>query len=136
MQATTRELGSAIGVAVIGTLLTSRFVHHRSVSADVGGRVPYTVGEALATAPPSRYDAIVSAYTSSAAATLKIAAAIVLIAGLLVLAEMTWATRRAARSTRAASGTRPSTAVRHRAEALVAALGKRRRPAGSTSAAR
>jgi EmrB/QacA subfamily drug resistance transporter len=100
LQATTREFGSALGVAVIGTLLTSRFVHnltHHALTGPAGGQVPHTVADALA-AVPTRHDTIVAAYTSSAATSLKIVAVLVLVVGVLVIAEMTWAARRATRA--------------------------------------
>ncbi|MGQ4514167.1 MFS transporter [Streptomyces sp. DW26H14] len=97
LQAMTREFGSALGVAVIGTLLTSRFVrelHGVAPGALAGGHTPRTVAEALAAAPAHRA-AVVSAYTTGADTALKTVALIVLVAGALVVAEMTWAARRA-----------------------------------------
>ncbi|WP_329138572.1 MFS transporter [Streptomyces sp. NBC_01476] len=97
LQSTTREFGSALGVAVIGTLLTSRFVHHLSQDAPgvvSAGRTPRTVAEALAAAP-GRHDAVIAAYTSGAASALRIVAVLVLVVGVLIIAEMTWAARRA-----------------------------------------
>jgi MFS family permease len=98
LQATTRELGSALGVALVGTLLTSRFVHAlpgRAPDAVVDGHVPHTVAEALATAAPTHRGGVVSAYTAGADGALKTVALIVLAAGALVVAEMSWAARRA-----------------------------------------
>lgn len=98
LQATTREFGSALGVALIGTLLTSRFVHalpSRAPGAVVRGRVPHTVAEALATTDRSHRGGVISAYTAAADSALKVVASIVLAAGALVVAEMSWAARRA-----------------------------------------
>ncbi|MCS0600749.1 MFS transporter [Streptomyces sp. LP11] len=100
LQSTTREFGSALGVAVIGTLLTARFTRHLSeVTPDVtsGGRTPGTVAEALAAAP-GRHDAVIAAYTASAGTALKVVAALVLVVAVLILAEMTWAAHRTRRS--------------------------------------
>lgn len=94
LQATTREFGSALGVAVIGTILTARFVHEVPRPAPgAAGHLPRTVAEALA-AEPSRHHAIITAYTASADAALKIVALVVIAAGALVIAEMAWAGRR------------------------------------------
>ena len=96
LQSTTREFGSALGVAVIGTLLASRLIRElRSEvpGAMVDGGPPRSIAGALA-AVPSRHDAVIAAYTSSADFALKAVALIVLVAGALVIAEMTWAARR------------------------------------------
>jgi len=94
LQATTRELGSALGVAVIGTLLTSGFVQHLSRSAGQGrGDVPRTVAEALVAAP-RRHDAVLAAYASGACSALRIVAVVVLVAGALTTVEMALAARR------------------------------------------
>ena len=95
LQSTTRELGSALGVAVVGTILSSRFAH--LLSTDLGlrdGASPPTVGGALAVAP-DRHAAVIGAFTTSAESALVIMAALVLATGALVVAEMSWAARRA-----------------------------------------
>lgn len=100
LQATTREFGSALGVAVIGTVLTGRFVHElpgRAPGAFAPGHTPSSVAEALAVAP-GRHRAIVAAYTASAQTALQVAAVVVLAAGTLVVAELSWAARRARRA--------------------------------------
>ncbi|GHF12381.1 MFS transporter [Streptomyces spiralis] len=100
LQSTTREFGSALGVAVIGTILTSRFVHDlpgHAPAAARGGHIPRTVAEAL-TAAPSHHNAVITAYTASAGTALKVVALIVLAAGALVVTEMTWAARRSRRA--------------------------------------
>ncbi|MDF0530210.1 MFS transporter [Tsukamurella sp. 8F] len=91
LQSTTRELGSALGVAVIGTILTSQFAHHldRGVGTDPAA---HTVAEALAAAP-MRHDTVIAAYVSGAETALKIVAALVLVVGALIVTEMTWSTR-------------------------------------------
>jgi len=100
LQATTRELGSALGVAIIGTLLTSRFTHELSTSVAgvrIAGHTPRTVAEALAAAP-AHHHAVIAAYTSGGAAALKVVSLLVFVAGVLVIAEMTWAGRRGGQS--------------------------------------
>jgi len=53
LQATTREFGSALGVAVIGTVLTSRFV--AALPPDIrADHDPHTVAQALAVTGPDR----------------------------------------------------------------------------------
>ncbi|AKU18779.1 MFS transporter [Luteipulveratus mongoliensis] len=96
LQATTRELGSALGVAVVGSLLTSGFVHHMTSELPdvrVAEHAPRTVAEALATTTRPHHGEVISAYSSSAGTALKVVALIVLVAGVLVIAEMTWARR-------------------------------------------
>lgn len=99
LQSTTRELGSALGVAIIGTLLTSRFVHHLTHDTPIAlttRHIPHTVAEAL-TAAPGQHDAVIEAYVSGAESALKIVASLVLLVGVLIVVEMTWAGRRADR---------------------------------------
>jgi len=94
LQSTTREFGSALGVAVIGTLLTARFVH-RLAGQTRGAHTPHTVAQALASMP-LRHDTVIEAYTAAAGTALKIVAIVVLAAGALIIAELTWASRAAA----------------------------------------
>ena len=79
LQSTTRELGSALGVAIIGTLLTARFG-------------PHSVAAALAVSPAA-HSAVIAAYTDAAATALRVVAGIVLAAGTLVIADMTLSRR-------------------------------------------
>ncbi|MGV9409543.1 MFS transporter [Nocardia sp. NPDC003693] len=83
LQATTREFGSALGVAVIGTVLTARFVS--ALPADVPGD-PHTVAQALAAAP-DRTDEVVAAFVSGADAGLRVIGVAVLLLGVLVVAQ-------------------------------------------------
>ncbi|MGX1811359.1 MFS transporter [Nocardia sp. NPDC055321] len=83
LQATTREFGSALGVAVIGTVLTARFVS--ALPADVPGD-PHTVAQALAAAP-DRTDEVVAAFVSGADAGLRVIGVAVLLLGGLVVAQ-------------------------------------------------
>ncbi|GAA4231297.1 MFS transporter [Actinomadura meridiana] len=95
LQSTTRELGSALGVAVIGTMATSNFIHRLPAGAH-GTR---TVADALAVTDPSRHGAVIDAYTAGAGAALKVVAVLVLVAGALVLTDMLWAQRRSRAAT-------------------------------------
>jgi EmrB/QacA subfamily drug resistance transporter len=93
LQSTTRELGSALGVAVIGTLLTAQFVHHLSDNTgQPTGHTPRTVAEAL-TRLPTHHDAVINAYIAGAGTALKVVALIVLLTGAAVIAEMTGSAR-------------------------------------------
>jgi MFS family permease len=84
LQATTREFGSALGVAVIGTLLTSRFT---SLLPPSSSSHPHTVAQALATTPPAQAPEVVSAFTTAATTSLRTIALTVLALGALVTLE-------------------------------------------------
>jgi MFS family permease len=90
LQATTRELGSALGVAIVGTLLNSQFAHHLQPAHAAG---PRTVAAALQ-AWPAQHAFVIAAYTASASTALKSVAIITIAAGALVIAEMVAAARR------------------------------------------
>jgi MFS family permease len=86
LQATTREFGSALGVAVIGTVLTARF----SAALPPGIRAdhdPQTVAQALAVAAPSHTRDVVTAFVSGADAGLRVIGATVLVLGALVVLQ-------------------------------------------------
>lgn len=95
LQATTREFGSALGVAVIGTVLTARFTAALPPDVRSAGH-PHTVAQALAAAPADRAPAVVTAFTSAADAGLRVIGVAVLVAGALVLLQ----SRSAGRATR------------------------------------
>ncbi|WP_215550158.1 MFS transporter [Amycolatopsis sp. CA-230715] len=82
LQATTREFGSALGVAVIGTVLTARFTS--ALPADAHGA--HTVAQALATAP-GRAPEIVAAFISGASTGLRAIGIAVLVLGALVVLQ-------------------------------------------------
>ncbi|MEU1426596.1 MFS transporter [Nocardia sp. NPDC005746] len=84
LQATTREFGSALGVAVIGTVLTSRFVATLPAEVRAGGA--HTVAQARDFAP-ERSDAIVAAFVSGADAGFRVVGVAVLVLGALVLGQ-------------------------------------------------
>jgi MFS family permease len=87
LQATTREFGSALGVAVIGTVLTGKFA--AALPADVGG---HTVAQALAAAPDRAHD-VVAAFVSGADAGLRVVGVAVLVLGALVVGESRFSRR-------------------------------------------
>ncbi|MFB7715809.1 MFS transporter [Nocardia sp. NPDC056100] len=85
LQATTREFGSALGVAVIGTILTGRFA--AALPGDIrAAHDPHTVAQALA-AVPGRAPEVITAFVSGADLGLRVIGVSVLILGVLVLTE-------------------------------------------------
>jgi EmrB/QacA subfamily drug resistance transporter len=93
LQATTREFGSALGVAVIGTVLTSRFVAELppDIRAD---QDPHTVAQALATTAPDRAHDVVTAFVAAADTGLRVIGVAVLVLGALVLLQALLSRRR------------------------------------------
>ncbi|MFI0941491.1 MFS transporter [Streptomyces sp. NPDC021020] len=83
LQATTREFGSALGVAVIGTVLTSRFTAALPEGVRAHGD-PHTVAQALAAAGPGHRAAVVDAFVTAADAGLRVVGGSVLVLGALV----------------------------------------------------
>ncbi|RSN61158.1 MFS transporter [Amycolatopsis sp. WAC 04182] len=85
LQATTREFGSALGVAVIGTVLTGRFV--AALPPDIrADHDPHTVAQALAAAP-GRSPEVISAFVTGAGTALRVIGVSVLILGALVVLQ-------------------------------------------------
>lgn len=83
LQATTREFGSALGVAVIGTVLTARFV--AALPPDIrADHDPHTVARALAS---GHTNDVVAAFVSGADAGLRVIGVLVLICGVLVVLQ-------------------------------------------------
>ncbi|MEU6558164.1 MFS transporter [Nocardia nova] len=92
LQATTREFGSALGVAVVGTLLTARFT--AALPPDLrAGHGARTVGAALAAAP-GRGPEIVAAFVTATRTGWCVIGATVLVLGVLVVAESLLTRRR------------------------------------------
>jgi EmrB/QacA subfamily drug resistance transporter len=107
LQSATRELGSALGVAVAGTVLTASFARHLPASLLHREPIPRTVAEAVAAAP-AKQAAVIDAFTAGAVAALQVASAVTLAAGILVVA----AAIRTDRRRRARSGAAgPSSAI-------------------------
>ncbi|MFJ5260994.1 MFS transporter [Streptomyces sp. NPDC088387] len=95
LQATTREFGSALGVAVMGTVLTARFVD--ALPADIrADHDPHTVAQALAATPAARSHDVITAFVSGTQAALRVIAVTVLVVGLLVFVESLLSRRREA----------------------------------------
>jgi Major Facilitator Superfamily len=94
LQSTTRELGSALGVAVIGTVTTSHFVERLPAGARIAGHLPHTVADALSAVDPGLHRAVIDAFTSGSAAALRIASLTVLLTGALIAAQILWSNRR------------------------------------------
>ena len=94
LQATTREFGSALGVAVIGTVFTGRFA--AALPADVPA---HTVAQALATAPGRAHD-VVTAFVSATGLGLRVIGVTVLVLGGLVVLESLFARGRKPRTTK------------------------------------
>jgi predicted MFS family arabinose efflux permease len=93
LQATTREFGSALGVAVIATVLTARFV--AELPADVrAGRDPHTVAQALAATTPGRAPDVITAFVSATETGLRVIGVTVLVLGGLVLLQSLLSRRR------------------------------------------
>ncbi|WP_033262016.1 MFS transporter [Amycolatopsis vancoresmycina] len=88
LQATTREFGSALGVAVIATVSTARF----AAALPPDARGAHTVAEALART--SRASDVVAAFVSGAEAGLRVTGVAVLVLGGLVVGESWWSRRR------------------------------------------
>jgi len=97
LNSTTRELGSALGVAVLGTILTARFVSHlpaalRSLPGASGQAVRQSVTTALAYAGSARgvstkaqlLDATRDAFTSGTSVGLRVGAALLLLTTVVV----------------------------------------------------
>ncbi|KDN20049.1 MFS transporter [Amycolatopsis rifamycinica] len=87
LQATTREFGSALGVAVIGTVSTAGF----TAALPPDARGAHTVAEALARTP--RAADVVTAFVAGTDAGLRAAGVAVLVLGGLVVGESWWARR-------------------------------------------
>jgi len=85
LQSATRELGSALGIAVVGTITVAVFAGHLPASLQALWHVPRTVAEALGLAP-GRHAQIIDAYVTGASTALRTGAAITLLAGAIVVA--------------------------------------------------
>ncbi|WP_290061524.1 MFS transporter [Amycolatopsis solani] len=81
LQATTREFGSALGVAVIGTVMTAEF----AAALPPDARGSHTVAEALARTVHARD--VVTAFVEGTDAGLRVAGIVVLVLGALVAGE-------------------------------------------------
>jgi predicted MFS family arabinose efflux permease len=75
----TREIGSALGVAVFGTILTSRFVSSLHGSTVIGAAHVHSAAAALATAGPTGRAQVVTAFTDAMSVGYRVTGAIVLV---------------------------------------------------------
>jgi len=94
LQSATRELGSALGVAVVGTVLTSTFTARLPQALRELIPVPRTVAAALAAAPADR-PAVVDAFVTGAQHALLVTALVTVLTGLLVTVTAVAMRRRA-----------------------------------------
>jgi MFS family permease len=86
LQATTREFGSALGVAVVATVLSARF--DAALPPDIRtGHGPRTVSQALATAPSDRAHDVLEAFVSGVGLGLRVIGGTVLVLGALVVLQ-------------------------------------------------
>lgn len=119
LQATTREFGSALGVAVIGTVLTARFVDALPPGLRAG-QATRTAAQALAATAPDRAQDVVTAFVAGTEAGLRVTGLTVLVLGALVVAQsllsrrsagcpLSRAARRCERAARPAPGRRGRT---------------------------
>jgi predicted MFS family arabinose efflux permease len=90
LQSTTRELGSALGVAVVGTVMTARFIAGLPAGLENGaGVIPHTIADALSLAHTTQLRiALVQDFTHSVDIGLRVMGIVTLLAGLLVLAQL------------------------------------------------
>lgn len=93
LQSATREFGSALGVAIVGTVLTESFTRHLPASLQHADPIPRTVAEAVAAAPAQQI-AIINSFTTGAESALQVASIITFIASVLVVAAAFQASRR------------------------------------------
>ncbi|UOZ05538.1 MFS transporter [Amycolatopsis sp. WQ 127309] len=85
LQSATRELGSALGIAVVGTITVAVFSRHLPSALQAMTPVPRTVIEAVRAAPAQR-SRITDAFVTGGSTALQVGAAITLTAGAIVVA--------------------------------------------------
>lgn len=93
LQSFTRELGSALGIAVTGTIAVAVFSGHLPAPLQALDPVPRTIVEAGARAPGSSQQ-IIAAFVMGADTALQVGAAVTLLAGILVVALVARRTHR------------------------------------------
>ncbi|WP_344425127.1 MFS transporter [Pseudonocardia ailaonensis] len=84
LQSATRELGSALGIAVIGTITVAGFAGHLPAALQAHDPVPRTVAAAL-DLDPTGYGAITQAFVTGSGTALQVGAGITLLAGIIVV---------------------------------------------------
>ena len=92
LQATTREVGSALGVAIVGTVLASRF--NSALPDALRGGGPHTVAQALGAAHDAALrSGVIHAYADGTQLALIVAGVATLVVGALVTAQSAWSAR-------------------------------------------
>jgi MFS family permease len=102
LQSTTRELGAALGVAVIGTVMTGAF------AAELPAGLPHTVAAAFAASTSAAHDAVVAAFLGAVSTGLATIGLVTLIGGALVTAQAVLSAR--SRAPRPTPRSRPGSA--------------------------
>jgi len=92
LQSATRELGSATGVAVVGTVASTVFTRHLPALPDPTAAIPRTVPEALARIP-QRHAAVIDAFGTAGRTALQVSALVTIGVGLTVVAGIVHAAR-------------------------------------------
>lgn len=85
LQSFTRELGSALGIAITGTITVAVFTAHLPTVLQALNPVPRTVAAAIAH-DPTGHEQITDAFVTGASTALQIGAAVTLLAGTAVVA--------------------------------------------------
>ncbi|WP_236794971.1 MFS transporter [Amycolatopsis sp. GM8] len=88
LQSATRELGSALGIAIVGTITVAVFTRHLPAVLQTLDPVPRTVAEAIAH-QPNAHGQITDAFVTGAATALQTGAALTFVAGAIVVALAT-----------------------------------------------
>ncbi len=88
LQSATRELGSALGIAVVGTITVSVFAQQLPAGLRALDPVPRTVAEAIALDPAAKGQ-IMEAFVTGASTALQAGAGLTLVAGAIVVALAT-----------------------------------------------
>jgi EmrB/QacA subfamily drug resistance transporter len=89
LQATTRELGAALGVAIVGTIVTSRFVSGLPASLRDRSDPPHTVAEALASVHTAADRAVVlHAFVSAADSGFAVVGILTAVVGAVVVGSL------------------------------------------------
>ncbi|MFD4636202.1 MFS transporter [Lentzea sp. NPDC058436] len=85
LQSATRELGSALGIAVVGTIAVVSFSAHLPLALQSLDPLPRTVASALSAAP-WEHNGIIDAFVTGGSTALRIGAGITLVTGAIVVA--------------------------------------------------
>ncbi|MFF5497799.1 MFS transporter [Streptomyces aquilus] len=83
-----RELGAALGIAVVGSALAVEFSHRLPAPVAAAGQTPARAFEAAAQLGPRTHDAVVAAFTHAVAVGYRVAAAVLFVLTVVVVAGM------------------------------------------------